>query len=190
MGKGPPLEPGRVLPNFLFWPLPGLFLAFSWPLLGLFLASSWSFWPLPGLFLSLEWAILKPKLAILKLKVTVLKPKWSFGSFEGQIFQNESRIFFDKFFMRLKGKRAVFCQFLPGAALEAQICHLEPRTGHFEAKIGHFKAQSDRFEAKIVIWTVRKAKFSKMKAVFFLTNSFCGLKANGPFCAKPCPGPL
>ena len=54
---------------------------------------------------------------------------------ESQIFQNESRIFFDNFFMRLKGKRAVFRQILAGAPLEAQICHLEPRTGHFEAKI-------------------------------------------------------
>ena len=78
---------------------------------------------------------------------------------EGQIFQNESRIFFDKFFLRLKGKRAVLRQILPGAPLEAQICHVEPRMGHIEAKIGHFEAKSDRFEAKIVIWTVWKAKF-------------------------------
>ena len=92
--------------------------------------------------------------------------------------------------MRIKGKRAVSRQILPGAPLEAQICHLGPRMGHFEAKIGHFEAKSDRFEAKMVIWTVWKAKVSKMKAVFFLTNSFCGLKANGPFSAKSCPGPL
>ena len=39
--------------------------------------------------------------------------------------------------------------------------------GHFGAKIGHFEAKNNRFEAKIVIWTVLKAKFSKMKAVFF-----------------------
>ena len=42
----------------------------------------------------------------------------------------------------------------------------------------------------MVIWTVLKAKFSKMKAVFFSRNSLCGLKANGPFSAKSCPGPL
>ena len=41
--------------------------------------------------------------------------------------------------MRLKGKRAVFRQILAGAPLEAQICHLELRTGHFEAKINHFE---------------------------------------------------
>ena len=72
---------------------------------------------------------------------------------EGQIFQNESRIFFDKFYMRLEGKRAVFRQILAGAPLEAQICHLEPRTGHFEAdhfeaKTGHFEAKTGRFKAK------------------------------------------
>ena len=42
----------------------------------------------------------------------------------------------------------------------------------------------------MVIWTDWEAKFSKMKAVFFLINSLCGLKANGPFPAKSCPGPL
>ena len=49
--------------------------------------------------------------------------------------------------------KAVFLQILPGAPLEAQICHLGPRMGHFEAKIGHFEAKNDRFEAKMVIWT-------------------------------------
>ena len=92
--------------------------------------------------------------------------------------------------MRLKGKRAVFRQILAGAPLEAQICHLEPGMGHFEAKIGHFEAKSNRFEAKMVMWTVLKAKCSKMKAVFFSMNSLCGLKANGPFSAKSWPGPL
>ena len=86
---------------------------------------------------------------------------------EGQICQNEGRIFFDKFFLRLKGKRAVFRQILAGAPLEAQSCHLEPRTGHFEAEFGHFEAKSDRFEAKMVTWTVWSANFSKIKAVFF-----------------------
>ena len=42
----------------------------------------------------------------------------------------------------------------------------------------------------MVLWTVWKAKFSKMKAVFFSIKSLCGLKANGPFSAKSCPGPL
>ena len=51
--------------------------------------------------------------------------------------------------------------------MEAQICPLEPGTGHFEAKIGNFEAKNDRLKAKMVIWTVWKAKFSKMKAVFF-----------------------
>ena len=86
--------------------------------------------------------------------------------------------------MRFKGKRAVFRQILAGAPLEAQIYHLEPRTVHFKAKIGHFEAKSDRFVAGMVIWTVWKAKFLKWKPYFFLINSICALKANGPFSAK------
>ena len=35
-------------------------------------------------------------------------------------------VFFLKFFMRLKGERAVFRQILAGDPLEAQICPLEP----------------------------------------------------------------
>ena len=38
--------------------------------------------------------------------------------------------------------------------------------------------------------TVLDVKFSKMKTVFFLMNSLCGLKANGPFSAKSWPGTL
>ena len=37
-----------------------------------------------------------------------------FDSFGSQIFQNDGRIFFDEFFMRLKRKRAVFRQILAG----------------------------------------------------------------------------
>ena len=159
---------------------------------GPFSAKSWPgpLWKLKFAIWSLERAILKPKLATLKLKVTVLKQKWSFGRFGMPNFPKFKPHFFDKFLIRLKGKRAVSRQILPGAPLEAQICHLEPRTGHFEAKIGHFEAKSDRFEAKTVFWTVLKAKFSKMQAVFVSMNSFFGLKANGPFCAKSWPGPL
>ena len=36
----------------------------------------------------------------------------------------------------------------------------------------------------------RAARFSKIEAVFFLMNSLCGLKANGPFSAKSWPGTL
>ena len=68
--------------------------------------------------------------------------------FEGEIFQNAGPICFDEFFIRLKGKRAVLRQILPGAPLEAQICHLEPRMGHFEAKIGRSEAKTDHFEVK------------------------------------------
>ena len=50
--------------------------------------------------------------------------------FGGQIFQNESRIFFDEILMRLKGKRAVFRQILAGDPLEAQICHFGPANHH------------------------------------------------------------
>ena len=90
--------------------------------------------------------------------------------------------------MRLKGKRAVFRQILPGAPLEAQICHLEPRPGHFEAKICHFEAKSDRFEAKMVIWTVWKGKFSKMKAVFFFDKFFMRLKGKRAVFCQFLPG--
>ena len=38
--------------------------------------------------------------------------------------------------------------------------------------------------------TVLDVKFSKMKTVFFLMNSLCGLKANGPFSTKSWPGTL
>ena len=60
--------------------------------------------------------------------MAILKHVDNFG---GQIFQNESRIFFDEFLMWLKGKRAVFRQVLAGDPLEAQICHFEPANHHF-----------------------------------------------------------
>ena len=54
------------------------------------------------------------------------------------------------------GKRAVFCQILPGDPLEAQICHFAPANHqfetkmlHFEAKMKHFEAKTDHFEPKI-----------------------------------------
>ena len=50
--------------------------------------------------------------------------------------------------MRLKGKRAVFRQILPGDPLEAQICHFELANHQFEAKMLHFEAKMKHFEAK------------------------------------------
>ena len=88
----------------------------------------------------------------------------------------------------LKAKRAVFRQILPGAPLEAQICHLEPRISQFDAKLGHFEAKSDRFEAKIVTWTVWKAKFSKMKAVFLFDKFFLRLKGKRAVFRQILPG--
>ena len=70
-----------------------------------------------------------------------------FHNFGGQIFQNDGRIFFDEFFMRLKGKRAVFRQILAGDPLEAKICHFEPANHHFEAKIVHFANENGLFKA-------------------------------------------
>ena len=77
--------------------------------------------------------------------------------FEGQIFQNKSRIFFDQFFLRLKGKRAVFRQILARApwqlkfaiwSLERAFGHFEAKTDHFDVKTGHHEAKTDHFEAK------------------------------------------
>ena len=79
--------------------------------------------------------------------MTILK---HFDSFGGQIFQNESRIFFDEFFMRLKGKLAVFRQILAGDPLEAQICHFERANHHFEGNMKHFEAKRMHFEARMM----------------------------------------
>ena len=93
------------------------------------------------------------KLRILKLKLSVLQQKTAapkhLDPLRRQIFQNASRTFFDEFFMRLKGKRTVFRQILPGDPLEAQICHFEPANHHFEAKLNHFEAKMKYFEAKM-----------------------------------------
>ena len=121
--------------------------------------------------------------------------------------------------MRLKGKRAVFRQILPGDPLEAQICHFElanhqfeakmlhfeAKMKHFEAKMKHFEAKTDHFEPKIAHFEAKIVHFATKTAApkhldllrrqnvqnesrIFLMNSLCGLKANGPFSAKSCPG--
>ena len=51
--------------------------------------------------------------------------------------------------MRLKGKRAVFRQILPGDPLEAQICHFALANHQFEAKMKHFEAKMRHFEAEL-----------------------------------------
>ena len=50
-----------------------------------------------------------------------------FDSFGGQIFQNESRIFFDEFFMRLKGKRAVSAKSWPGTLWKLKFAISSPQ---------------------------------------------------------------
>ena len=92
--------------------------------------------------------MVKLKLSILPLKMAFLK---HFDSFGGQIFQNESRIFFDEFFMRLKGKRVVFRQILAGDPLEAQIGHFELADHYFAGEMKHFEAKTMHFEARICI---------------------------------------
>ena len=82
-----------------------------------------------------------------------------FDRFGGQIFQNESRIFFDEFFIRLKGKRAVFRQILAGDPLEAQICHFEPPNHHFESKMKHFEAKRMHFEARMMYFEAKMMHF-------------------------------
>ena len=77
-------------------------------------------------------------------------------------------VFFDKFFMWLKGERAVFRQILAGDPFKAQICHLGLKSGPLEAKMVRFEAKNDRFEAKRVTWTVLEVKFGKMISAFFL----------------------
>ena len=104
---------------------------------------------------------MKLKLSILPLKTAILK---HFDSFGGQIFQNESRIFFDEFFIRLKGKRAVFRQILAGDPLEAQICHFELVNNHFECKMKHFEPKRMHFEARMMHFEAKIGHFeAKMK---------------------------
>ena len=90
--------------------------------------------------------------------------------FRRQNVQNESRIFFDEFFMRLKGKRAVFRQILPGDPLEAQICHFELANHQFEAKMLHFEAKMKHFEAKTDHFEPKIAHF-EAKIVHFATKT-------------------
>ena len=93
-----------------------------------------------------------------------------FDSFGGQIFQNESRIFFDEFFMRLKAKRAVFRQILAGDPLEAQICHFEPANHHFEAKMKHFEAKRMHFQARTKHFEAKIAHFEAKIVHFAVEN--------------------
>ena len=95
------------------------------------------------------------------LKTAILK---HFDRFGGQIFQNESRIFSDEFFIRLKGKRAVFRQILAGDPLEAQICHFELVNHHFEGKMKHFEPKRMHFEARMMHLEAKIGHFeAKMK---------------------------
>ena len=68
---------------------------------------------------------------------------------EAKLSKTKAVFFFDEFFMRLKGKRAVFRQILAGDPLEAQICHFEPANHHFESKMKHIEAKMMHFEAKM-----------------------------------------
>ena len=87
-----------------------------------------------------------------------------FDSFGGQILQNEGRIFFDEFFIRLKGKRAVFHQILAGDPLEAQICNFGLANHHFESKMMHFEAKRMHFEARIMHFETKMMHFeARMK---------------------------
>ena len=100
-----------------------------------------------GPFSAKSWpgTLRKLKFAILSLQIIL----WQFDGLGNQNLQNESRIFFDEFFMRLKGKQAVFRQILAGDPLEAQICHFELANHHFEAQICHFEPKMKHFEAKM-----------------------------------------
>ena len=91
-----------------------------------------------------------------------------------------------------KGKRAVFRQILSENLWEAQNYHFEDQIGHFDAKVIHFVKLSilqQKWPFRSIV-TVFDLKVSKMKAVFFVMNSLCGLKANEPFSAKSWPGTL
>ena len=72
--------------------------------------------------------------------------------------------------MRLKGKRAVFRQILPGDPLEAQICHFELANHQFEAKMLHFEAKMKHFEAKTDHFEPKIAHF-EAKIVGFATKN-------------------
>ena len=101
-----------------------------------------------GPFSAKSWpgTLRKLKFAILNLQIML----WQFDGFGSQNLQNESRIFFDEFFMRLKGKRAVFRQILAGDPLEAQICHFEVANHHFEGTMKHFGTKMMHFAAKMM----------------------------------------
>ena len=87
-----------------------------------------------------------------------------FDSFGGQIVQNEGRIFFNEFFIRLKGKRAVFRQILAGDPLEAQFCHFGLANHHFESKMMHFEAKRMHFEARMMHFETKMMHFeARMK---------------------------
>ena len=80
----------------------------------------------------------------------------AFWQFWRPKFPKRQPYFFDEFFIRLKGKRAVFRQILAGDPFEAQICHFgranhnfEAKMVHFEAKMTHFEAEMKHFEAKM-----------------------------------------
>ena len=84
--------------------------------------------------------------------------------------KNEAVFFFDEFFMRLKGKRAVFRQILAGDPLEAQICHFEPANHHFEAKMKHFEAKRMHFEARTKHFEAKIAHFEAKIVHFAVEN--------------------
>ena len=81
---------------------------------------------------------------------------------------------------------------------EAKMKHVETKIGRFEAKHVHFEAKRTHFQTKmkplgayICLFEAKAiflTHFDKTKAVFFLMNSLCGLKADGPFSAKSWPG--
>ena len=101
-----------------------------------------------GPFSAKSWpgTLRKLKFAIFDLQIML----WQFDGFGSQNLQNESRIFSDEFFMRLKGKRAVFRQILAGDPLEAQICHFEVANHHFEGTMKHFGTKMMHFAAKMM----------------------------------------
>ena len=101
------------------------------------------------------------------MKIAFLK---HFDNFGGQIFQNESRIFFDEFCMRRKGKRAVFRQILAGDPLEGQICQFEPANHHFEEKMKHFEAKRMHFQARMMHFEAKMMHFEAKIVHFAVEN--------------------
>ena len=122
----------------------------------------------------------EPKIAHFEAKIVHFATKTAapkhLDPLRRQIFQNESRIFFDEFFMRLKGKRAVFRQILPGDPLEAQICHFEPANHHFEAKMKHCEAKRTHFEAKMKHFEAKRTHFEAKRTHFEAKRSILKLK--------------